>query len=335
MKTYIHPSIKLLTVSSSKLADTSCDRYYFWMWVLNLAPKKLSIPLWFGTVMHAAFDALVKPKLHKRIYRIMDAASKEEISKHALVAEDSSEIQLQLDIAKTIIKVYLDEFASKITFLDNIQTEVTFATKLAESPVIYEGTIDAFGTKGSKIILVERKTARIVNDILFALLKFDPQINGYAHAIKHEILGKYPSRCDYTAFRKPQIRVNKNESVAKFITRLEADLHKRKDWYYMTFKHNFGQRSITEAMTDIEQNTAELHLKYKRLTTKQLLSPYSWPRRRSHCLWYGACPYIILCKNCEKYHLYSKLFQPRELRYKLEHDELSKKPLLLTGTTIK
>ncbi|KKM10367.1 hypothetical protein LCGC14_1721950 [marine sediment metagenome] len=335
MKTQIYPSTKLRTISTSKLNATSCDRYYFWQWVLNLVPKKLNMSFWFGTVMHAAFDAMANPKLHKKIYKIMDEASRTELSKYALVADDSSEIQLQLAIAKTIIKLYLDEYSNKIIQLDNIQTEVSFATKLTESPVMCVGTIDAYGTEKQKIIMIERKTAKIISDDFFALLKFDVQINIYAHAIKNEISGKYPARCDYTAFRKPQIRVNKNETAAKFMVRLEADLHKRKEWYYVTFKHKFGKRSISEVVTDIEQATLSLYLKYKRLTTEQLLSPYNWPRRRSHCLWYGVCPYIILCKNCDKYPLYLRLFQQRELRYKLEHDELSKKPLTLGSSKMK
>lgn len=331
----IYPSVKLLTISGSKLAATSCDRYYFWLYILNLVPRKLDIPLWFGSVMHKAFEVLSNPKKHKKIYKIMDAESKKVISKYALVADDNAEIQLQLAIAKTIIKVYLEEYKNKITYLDNVKTEIPFATKLQESPVIFEGTIDEYGMKKSKIILVERKTARQISDVLFALLKFDIQINGYAHAIKSEILGKYPSQCYYTAFRKPQIRVNKNESVPKFMKRLEADLHTRKDGYYVTFKHNFGERSINEVMMDIERQTAQLFTKYKQLSTKELLNPYQWPRRRSHCLWYGVCPYITLCKNCEKYSLYLKLYQQRELRYDLEHEELAKKSLQIRTPILK
>ncbi len=333
MKTNIYPSTKLITVSSSKLGSLSCDRYYFWMWVLNLVPRKLNLPLWFGAVMHAAFETMVKTKNIKKIIKAMDAKSKEELSKYALVAGDDAEIQLQLQIAKIIIKVYIEEHVNKIHLLDDIQTEVPFATKLKESPVIYEGTVDAFGTKQSKIRLIERKTAKTISQDLFGLLKFDVQINGYANAIKSEILGKYPAQCDYTAFRKPQIRVTKNETVKAFLKRLEKDLHTRKDWYYVTYEHKFGKNSIAEVLTDIEQITLNLYLRYQRLTTKQIIDPHYWPRRRSHCLWYGACPYIILCKNCHKYPLYLRLYQQRELRYKLEHKELSKKPLIV-GTTI-
>ena len=333
MRVQIYPSTKLLTISGSKLNATSCDRFYFWLWILNLVPKKLNLPLWFGAVMHAAFQAMVGLKQYKRmacnnIYKIMDAASKAELSKYALVADDSAEIELQLAIAKKIIKVYLEEYKHQLVLFDHVQTEIPFATKLTHSPVIYEVTIDAYGKLGKDIVMTERKTAKIISDDLFGLLKFDIQINMYAHAIKSELEGKHPKQCYYTAFRKPQIRVTKKETVKDFLIRLEKDLHTRKEWYYVTFKHTFGNRSISEVVSDVEQTTLELWRKYKRLNAdRQLLNPYKWSRRRSHCLWYGTCPYIILCKNCSKYSLYLKLYQQRELRYDLEHDELSKTQL--------
>lgn len=334
MLSQINPSIKLLTMCSSKLAATKCSRYYFWQYVMNLVPKKLNIALWFGHVMHNAFETLADTKLHNNIYKIMDKASKKYISEYALVAEDSSEIQLQLIIAKLMIKVYIEEYKHTIKQINNLQTEVAFAIELKKSPVIYEGTIDAFGTRKSTSILIERKTAKVVSDVFFALLKFDIQINGYAEAIK-SITGTYPTQCEYTAFRKPQIRINKKESQAQFLKRLEEDLRTRKDWYYTTFKHKFGKHSISEVVADIEQTTLELHLKYQRLTTKELLDPYNWPRRRSHCLWYGACQYIILCKDCNKYHLYLRMFQQREIRYNTEYAELSKKTIGTKNTILK
>lgn len=327
MKIQIYPSTKLVTMCSSKMNSTNCDRYYFWNWVLNLVPRKLNMPLWFGHVMHTGFEAIANPKLRKKVYKIMEVASKKEISKYALIADDSAELQLQLKIAKLIIKVYLEEYSDKLDLLKNKKTEIPFALQLKESPVLYEGTIDSHGTKKSKIIIVERKTAKTLDSNFFGLLKLDIQINGYAQAIKEIISGKYPAQCYYTAFRKPQIRVTKKETVKQFLIRLEKDLHTRKEWYYVTFKHNFGESSILEVMNDIEKTTAELYHKYNTLTTKQLLNPYYWPRRRSHCLWYGICPYVILCKNCSQFKLYLRFFQQREIRYDSEYKELSKKPL--------
>lgn len=322
MNNIIIPSTKLRSMSGSKMKACICDRYYYWLWVMNLTPRNLNKPFWFGSVMHAGFEAMLLTKILKKIYKAMDKASAEEISKYALVSEDNAEIQLQLKIAKLIIKVYLEECKSDLTYLSEVHTEIPFAFELEESPVIYEGTVDAYGTHKTKTVLVERKTAKTINDDFFALLKFDIQINGYAHSLTKSI-GHLPSECKYVAFRKPQKRVKKKQTPAAFLEELEQDFHDRKDWYYVTYTHKFGQNSVAEVVTDIERTVSELYHKYQTLSTKQLLDPAYWPRKQSQCLHYGACPYLILCKNCRKAPLYFRLFQQRELRYPTEYKELA------------
>ena len=102
MNIKLYPSVKLITVSSSKLGSLSCDRYYFWNWVLNLVPRKLNLPLWFGAVMHAAFETMVRTKDINKILKAMDVTSKKELSKYALVSEDNAEIQLQIQRRKAL-----------------------------------------------------------------------------------------------------------------------------------------------------------------------------------------------------------------------------------------
>ena len=326
MKTDIIPSIKLLSMSSSKMKNTICDRYYFWQWVLNLTPRKLNIPLWFGSVMHAAFEVMPLASGRRNIYKIMDAESKKIISEHALVSDDAPEIKLQLNIAKTLIKVYLEECKQDLNYLSDTHTETPFAFRLKETSVMYEGTVDAYGKHHKKLAMVERKTARTINDDFFAILKFDIQINSYAQSL-YKSIGQLPSECNYVAFRKPQKRVKKNQTQDDFIEELEADFHERKDWYYVSQIHKFGKNSVSEVINDIERTVSELHHKYKTLSTEQLLDPAYWPRKQSQSLHYGACQYLILCKNCRKYPLYLRLYQQRELRYPKEYEELAAAPI--------
>ncbi len=158
-------------MSSSKMKNTICDRYYFWQWVLNLTPRKLNIPLWFGSVMHAAFEVMPLASGRRNIYKIMDAESKKIISEHALVSDDAPEIKLQLNIAKTLIKVYLEECKQDLNYLSDTHTETPFAFRLKETSVMYEGTVDAYGKHHKKLAMVERKTARTINDDFFAYLQ--------------------------------------------------------------------------------------------------------------------------------------------------------------------
>ena len=318
----ITPSTKLVSMSSSKLQDLDCLRLYFWHWVLNLTPKKMNIPLWFGSVMHVGFALMMKHKSLKSIHKAMEKESRTYIKKYPLVSEDESEIQLQLKIAKIIIKVYRKHCKIMIPEDKKIYTETHFELPLEQAPVIYEGTMDSYWKQSkNKIILLENKTAKTINDFLFMRLKLDTQINGYAQYIKIKH-GKYPARCNYTAYRKPQIRVTKNETVKKFLVRLEKDLIERKDWYFVTYPHKFGKRSVSEVMRDIEEQVLMLWLHYAALSEEETLNPYNWPRRKSRCLTYGICPYFNLCKNTKKYNLYLRMFQQRELRYENEKKEL-------------
>ncbi len=171
MNTNIVPSTKLVTVCGSKLDTTRCERYYFWNYVLNLTPKKLKLPLWFGSIMHRAFEALSNPANHKKMNKLIDRFAREESAAFIVDLHDAEEYKLQIRIAKTIIQVYMREFKSELKKMTCLKTEVPFSLMLENSSVYYEGTIDAFGIQKKKPYSVERKTARIINEDFFKLLK--------------------------------------------------------------------------------------------------------------------------------------------------------------------
>ncbi len=126
-------------------------------------------------------------------------------------------------------------------------------------------------------------------------------------------------------FRKPGIRVKKNESVEQYLKRLEEDLNERKDWYFVSHRHNFGKQTMANTMNDIEWEVFDMYAKYSYLSMEQLLCPDCWSRNDRACFNYGVCPYFTLCSNRSRYHLYLRLFQMREIRYDEEQAELSPK----------
>ncbi|KKL89712.1 hypothetical protein LCGC14_1911970 [marine sediment metagenome] len=205
-------------------------------------------------------------------------------------------------------------------------TEVHLRTPLKQSPVLLVGTLDAYYEQLRNLILLEGKTARSLDNDYFARLKFDKQINGYAIGLK-EHTGKYPTKCLYTAFRKPQIRPRLKrkvpETIPEFLKRLEADLHDRQDWYYVTYPHRFGKASVAAVRQDIEWLTFDLYSKYNYLSVDKLLSPECWPRNDGHCLKWGTCPYFRLCKNYKSYPLQFRFYQMRDIRYDEEQLELN------------
>lgn len=322
----ITPSTKIVSVNSHKLQDSAdCDRLYFWRWVLNLVPRKLNIAFWFGTMMHSGLEQLAWGKSYVHTIKVITKESKAYLKRQPPMAADVAEINIQFKIIKIMLKVYSEIRGKRMKDLKLAGTELHLKVPLKQSPIVYVGTLDAYYKWARALVLLEGKTAKSMDNDYFSRLKFDKQINGYAIGLReHE--GKLPTRCLYTAFRKPQIRPrkkNKPETIPEFLKRLEEDLHEREDWYFVTYIHRFGKQSIAAVLQDIEWLTFDLYSKYNYLSVDRLLCPDCWPRNDHQCFVYGTCPYFRLCKHYKNYPLQFRFYQMRDIRYEEEQLELN------------
>lgn len=322
--TIIRPSTRLLVVNVHKLQDTGCNRYYFWRWILNLVPKRLNLNFWFGSVMHRGWELMSWGKSLPQIYKGMVATSQECLLKDPPREGDKSELDIQLKMGKIMLAVYYELHKKRTAGLVLQGTELRYKKRLRTSPVDFVGTLDAYYKEKKALVLDEGKTASRLSDDSFRRLKFDKQINGYAIGLE-AMLGQCPVRCRYTVFRKPQIRprkAKKPETIPQFLTRLEEDLHERADWYFVTYIHRFGRRSVAAVLEDIEWLTFDLYAKYNYLSKDQLLNPHNWPRNDNNCFTYGTCPYFGLCNHYDSYPLHFRFFRGRDIRYEGEGAEL-------------
>ena len=325
----IIPSTSLKTICVHKLQDATCLRLYFWKWVLNLEPRKINLNFWFGDMMHAGAGSHKKfPKAHTEMVK----AGKKFLLRYPVESDDKTEIQLQKHIGKLLLKIYLKSAQARFKKVKILGTEARFKYPLKSCPVLLEGTVDDYGAEGKEIVLLERKTATRIGDSYFKKLKADKQINAYCTGVGTKALaGRRPKRCYYDVIRKPSLQMHKKDTVETFLARLEADLIKRKDWYFFHYVHEFGKQSVDAVMQDIEGLTLDLHLRYQRLGTKDLLQPSNWPRESGQCLNYGTCSYYPLCNKMEQWWLYLNLYMPRMIRYDTEYEELSEKDAICPG----
>lgn len=326
------PSTKLKTVSVHKLFDTTCDRYYFWRWIMNLVPNKFHLAFWFGSVVHAGIEQIGAGKSLKKARKCMDREDRNTCKKNPPGVDLRQEVDAQRGIARLMIEAYQDIVKDKMKGLKFGGAEQHFEMPLKQSPVLFEGTVDAWYKDKKKVVLFEGKTAKRPDNDYFRKLKFDKQVNGYAIGL-HHLIGKYPRECYYTVFRKPQIRQRKTETPEDFFDRLEQDLIDRKDWYFIFYKHLFGKGAVKAVLNDIEWMTFDLAAKYDYLTEDQLLDPANWPRNDRQCFDYGTCPYFTLCQRTKSYPLYYRFFTMRDIRYDTEKEELNEKRAYSVKTT--
>lgn len=320
----IIPSTRLLSVSVHKLQATSCPRYYFWMWILNMVPKGFNTNFWWGAVLGEGVEVLLETKDIKTAKKAMDIKHKDFIQDYLLEPGTAEEIEFQLKMLKRILEAWADTNMKYIKSVKITGREVKFSVELTNSPVIFNGALDADGEVDNTDVMFEIKSASSMslNNDYFAHLQFDKQINGYRCARRKG--GRVYSKCHYLVFRKPMIQVRQKETPDEFLDRLSEDLRARADWYFIKCIHVFGKRAANDVLMDIEGMTFDLFAKYGYFTVDQLLNPMSWPRNDRQCFNYGTCPYFRLCSDCTKYHLYTKCYKQRELRYPLEEREVDK-----------
>ncbi len=322
-KNLIVPSTRLLCVNVHKIQDfQSCKRYYFWRWILNLISRKPNLNFWFGELSHLAHELIAAGKNKKQIALTLDKRSKKILSKYVIDNSLDEEINLQLEICKTLMACYLEMFGGKLEEFKALGTEVSFGLELGLSGLVLYGTWDAHGMLKGKLTLKEIKTASRLTNEYFKRLRFDKQINTYALGVRSHV-GRLPSKCQYLVIRKPTIKVKQKETVPQYLIRLEDDIWSvRPDYYYITDNFSFGKHRVAATENDIEQEAFDMMVKVDSLDTKDLLDPYSWARNDRQCFTYGTCLYFPLCSNCHKWRLYTGMYQMRDIRYELEVEEL-------------
>ena len=325
LSSIITPSTQLQTIGVHKLQDyMTCDRLFFWKWVMNIIPRKLNIAFWFGSIAHRGLELFVQGKSIKFIEKALRKYSIEYLKPYEVDMVMRPEVEIQLEIVILMVKTYLKLYGKKQLKFIITNTEVRFAVELSQCPVLFIGVIDSYGKKGINYLMPEYKTAGRIDSEYFKRLVFDKQLNGYAIGLR-DIVGKFPKESPYIVLRKPSIRVKQTETTDEFLERLEEDLHKRRDWYFIHERFTFGKRNVEAVFQDIEIKTRDLWLKYDCLDDEELLNPMSWARNDRACFNYGVCPYFMLCKNCHNYPLYLKFYMMREIRYEEEKAELNHK----------
>lgn len=318
---YTIPSIHLRTVGVHKLGNSmDCMRYFYWRWIFNIEPKRLSIPFWFGSLVHAGYLTYCTTGNKAKAIIAMRKEDKKYLKRYTMPI-NVQEVEIMRVIAYAMIRTFIKLYGKEHRGFKLLRNEIKFRVTLEECPVDFIGTVDGYGLREKIRSMLECKTSSRVNDDYFRKLRFDLQINGYRYGIVNT-LGIGPKECRYMVFRKPQIRQRQKETVDQFIERLKQDLMERCDWYFLPYTHRFGKTSTRKVMNDIEWATSDLFDKFEYRTKEQIMDPDSWPRCANQCLQWGTCVYFNLCHSPNKWKLYLPYYQMREVRYDPELAEL-------------
>jgi len=309
----------LKCVSGHKLTTLTCPRKYYWKWIRNLEKKTINLNFWYGSVLGAGFEAMLKGQDWRKAMKVED---QKRILRKNLTHEDRTEMVAQRQLIEVILANAEKLDAVQAMKLDASQEQ--FAIEL-DNGVHYCGTPDGIGTYEDKPCLYEFKTAGRINAAYLDALKYGKQINGYSWALSQQDRPIYNILVGI--FIKTAKRVKKNQTIDDFVEEIKNDSKYLPEKFYYFDNFLTGKRTVQEVAIDIQKTTAMLYDLYASKSKEELLDPYNWPRMETKCFEYSGCEFQQLCKNARNWEAYEMLFQQREMLYPLELEELDKKPV--------
>ncbi len=318
----IIPSTKLKVVTVHKLWDTVCMRKYFWHRVMNLEPRYINMNFWYGGVLGAGWEAALQGRKPAQIKLAMRRESKKRTSRHALSSEDHMEIDFQLQLIWLFIEGAMKQRRQDFDFskmkVTTPQQKVSY--QLEDSDVIFCGTNDGLGVYRNGECMFENKTARYVNNDYISKIAFDMQIHSYANALPN-----CPKKCCYCIFTKTakKIKRSRGQTSEGFLEEIASDIKTDPRKFFILHEHIFSQRMLSQVAADVEAGAWRLSQMYDGLSGKELLNPLNWDRQSQQCLHFGACEYLMLCKNVQSWKVCERMYQMRELMYDQEEEELA------------
>ena len=211
-----------------------------------------------GNINHCALSYIYNPVDNFESYRdlILNVIA-DEPEKYCYIKKD------QLEFFKTvsycILTKYVEYYKNDFKTAKFTNTEREFSVKIHN--VMWRGKIDGEYTikKDKSLYVLETKNkSRITDDNILRGLCFDFQGRLYCRAKEVES-GKRTAGFIYNAIRIPQMRLRKNDTLALFSQRLQDDIDKRPDYYFIRWQVPLTQEDKYEFDVDLGQLSIELH----------------------------------------------------------------------------
>jgi len=260
----------------------------------------------FGSLIHGINEAVYKkvrkgktkhPPSTKKIKSITNKASKIWIKDNPRASKRAREMLAEsVMIANILMPLYFERW-EKDDFKEAVWQEVegkfNLPVKLKDGRrTRFRGMIDgSFLSKGlNKLWLFETKTGTRINPLnLTDRLAFDLQVGFYLNAL-YKLKEAIPEGFLYNNIRRPELRIRKKESLKQFADRMENDIQKRPDWYFVRLPISISKKEFKAIRKQLFVIVREFYDWYE-----GKLGHY---RCSGQCEGkYGRCGYLTMCAN--------------------------------------
>ena len=303
------PALTHMQVSKLNLF-AECHRKYYWRFIRNVDPKKISIPFFVGGMYHTGLEAFYKGEDTDKIIKSIDTDIDDFLSTRFIQPEELGQLEIQRAIIIGMLKGYFKVYAKDIKKWKIIATELFVEMPIEGFDFPLIGTIDLVYQYKKKIWIGEHKTASQITKDYIDRLPFDLQVMLYPLMVRYALKRDVQAVC-YSITRKPTIRQKQNETFKDFISRISDDYVNREDFYFYREEILYNPKYIKHAINDLHRISEELESYHTMMEKNEVLKMENWYRNSRACFQFGRCPFFNLCKHGDRSDQ-MMMFQKRE-----------------------
>jgi hypothetical protein len=210
----------------------------------------LAVPLDFGLAFHDCLEWIAKGRSPKTIKKkILDPYFERRMqSKNKLRPDEVTKLRELLATVKVLFEEYAHFYSDTDKDFQYIFQEESFKVDHplpSGHTMPLRGRWDAVYKENGKIWLMENKTkGQIDEEGILASLPFDLQTMLYVYCLEKH-LGQKVEGVLYNVIRRPGLRRKKTEQIEEFVDRIQDDVVKRPEHYFMRWRVEFLPEDIT------------------------------------------------------------------------------------------
>jgi CRISPR/Cas system-associated exonuclease Cas4 (RecB family) len=272
----------VLEVSNSSISlYRTCQKKYYFHYVLGLTPRKANAGFILGGTIHTAFDKYYKGEDFKAIVNFIDATYKTAMT--TLPPEEQEQCYLD---SKTALGMFLNFPFKQLTF-DKIESEREFKLPLMKD-VLFVGRVDGKVTdKGHKWIR-EVKTTGEVKSAFENKSRVSSQATGYVWGIS-QVDNEHIVGVLYDGLRKPRLIKKVTEDMYEFGQRIYLDYcdEKKKESYFYRYPTYRTPTDVELWLEDTKSTVKSIQRSWKKM---------DFPRNTGGCFVFNKeCEYMRVC----------------------------------------
>lgn len=299
-----------------------CPEQFSMQWLHGLTPKKISIPLEFGSLFHSALEYQFEGNPRDIASQVSDKYKQARL----LTLKNSHErdtLEYVIGLMRITFPLYCQYWENDDKKIEWVKREQKFAVEHTlnvdgeDRTILLRGMIDGLYRLPGTLGIFETKTKDKISekDIETALYS-DMQTMMYCFATKL-LLGEYPNQVKYNIVRRTSKYWKKGLSLPEYLAEVEEDIKSRPDFYFIRFTVGIDQNDIDEFVARTLNPVLRLFIRWwdsvKKNPEERFNSPYHYLNSSALVGKYGkAAMWDAIFGNTEPYYVRTSVFPELE-----------------------